>query len=951
MLISIASIAQYPGIHKIRVNIPSVDPIFTISVQDKDGYLWLGSDKGLFRFDGLNFKQFFPRDDSADFQVSALFEDQDRSLWIGCKNGMIYRILNGEMSRFNPEEGTSAKAISDIVVDNDRTLWWSTTGEGIYCSVNGRVYNFNKDDGLKDDYVYDLEYDSNGLVWAGSDGGLVSCSFKDGRKSVHLLEASISLPDIIVTVVKKDDAGNLWLGFHDGGAGYLLADRSGFIKPQNGDAWVFGPVKDIAVEGNSAWIGTTSGELVEIDLSVESGQVKNLLPEGQIPGKIHDLLSDREGNIWVLSVTGLYRTSGNRLRFINTVEQNPLENIHAIKADEVIPQKIWYSDDHGLFSLDISKRMIKKYLGNFSAPDLKITCLFQDNFGYIWAGTFNYGVFRLRPGDGSWTRITEKQGLVNDNVLAISRHDDTLWMATLGGASEIVLQGDALDNSYKIRSFDYKSGLVNNFIYSVYEDKVDQIWLATDGDGIDVKTKKGWITFNDKDGLTDDVIYSITGDKYGNIWIASASKGIYKFNDNKFLHFGIDEGLSSLEISGITSIADEVIIVNENGLDILHIPTGKIAHYGDEAGLNGILPDLNVISQDRNGNVWLGTGKGIIRYRPGRDSLSYGPKTVLKEMSIYLEPLPMESEMALRYTENHVSFQYSGLWYSSPEKVLYQVMLEGYDLGWKDTYDRHATYSSLSPGDYTFRVRSSLDKSFVNASETSFSFRIKQAFFLRDWFIIMLIIVFAVLIYLLISIRENNLRKKEEEKKEKIEFEFQVLKNQVNPHFLFNSFSTLMSLIEDHPEQALQYTEKLSDFFRTILQFKDQQVISLDDELSLIDSYFFLLKKRYGDNLHLDIDLDKTLGKTFIPPMTLQIVIENAVKHNVISKGKPLFIRIYNDEGRIFVENNLQPKLTAEVSTGIGLENIRKRYRLITDEEPVFENTHQIYKVKLPIIT
>jgi LytS/YehU family sensor histidine kinase len=110
------------------------------------------------------------------------------------------------------------------------------------------------------------------------------------------------------------------------------------------------------------------------------------------------------------------------------------------------------------------------------------------------------------------------------------------------------------------------------------------------------------------------------------------------------------------------------------------------------------------------------------------------------------------------------------------------------------------------------------------------------------------------------------------------------------------------------------------------------------------------LKKRFGDNLNLDISLKEKVKESFIPPMTLQILIENAVKHNVISKDKPLYIRIYEENDRIVVENNLQPKQTSEVSTGIGLENIRKRYRLITKAEPEIEKTSLLFKVMLRII-
>jgi LytS/YehU family sensor histidine kinase len=260
------------------------------------------------------------------------------------------------------------------------------------------------------------------------------------------------------------------------------------------------------------------------------------------------------------------------------------------------------------------------------------------------------------------------------------------------------------------------------------------------------------------------------------------------------------------------------------------------------------------------------------------------------------------------------------------------------------------TYSSLSPGNYTFRVRSSLDQSFTNASEVNYSFRIKGPFWLSAWFILLILLFLAAAIYTIVRYREERMRRIEQLKKEKVEFEFQVLKNQVNPHFLFNSFSTLMSLIEEKSDQALKYTEKLSDFFRIILQLRDEEVIPLKDEIALIDSYFFLLKKRFGENLNMEITLSEEILDTFIPPMTLQILIENVVKHNIISKDKPLNIRIYENNERIIVENDFQLKINPVISTGIGLENIIKRYRLIAGKEAEIEETADFFRVKLPMI-
>jgi hypothetical protein len=311
----------------------------------------------------------------------------------------------------------------------------------------------------------------------------------------------------------------------------------------------------------------------------------------------------------------------------------------------------------------------------------------------------------------------------------------------------------------------------------------------------------------------------------------------------------------------------------------------------------------------------------------------------------------MEPGMDLSNGDNHISFRYSGTWHSNPENVAFQVMLEGYDLGWIGTSDRIATYSSLPPGDYVFRVRSSISGNFRNATEDSFRFSIRQPVWQSAWFLLLATGLIVSIVIVLIRIREKRLKQIEARKKEKIEFEFQVLKNQVNPHFLFNSFSTLISLIEEHPSEAVLYTEKLSDFFRTILQLKDQEVIPVKDELAIAETYFFLVKKRFGKNIDLQIDLDSEALSSYIPPLTLQILLENAVKHNIISKDKPLWINILSENGKITVENNLQPKISPERSTGIGLENIMRRYRLKAMQEPVIEKTEQVFRVVLPLIS
>ena len=175
------------------------------------------------------------------------------------------------------------------------------------------------------------------------------------------------------------------------------------------------------------------------------------------------------------------------------------------------------------------------------------------------------------------------------------------------------------------------------------------------------------------------------------------------------------------------------------------------------------------------------------------------------------------------------------------------------------------------------------------------------------------------------------------------------LRNQVNPHFLFNSLNTLTYLIPEAPDKAVRFVQQLSKVYRYVLESRDEQVIPLQTELEFLQSYIFLLRERFGDNLQVEIG-DMPERKMAIVPLTLQMLFENAIKHNVISTQKPLKIEVFTENGRLIVRNNLQKKNQVMDSTGVGLQNIRDRYRMLTEHEIEVIASQQYFTVLLPKI-
>ncbi len=222
------------------------------------------------------------------------------------------------------------------------------------------------------------------------------------------------------------------------------------------------------------------------------------------------------------------------------------------------------------------------------------------------------------------------------------------------------------------------------------------------------------------------------------------------------------------------------------------------------------------------------------------------------------------------------------------------------------------------------------------------------------------LIILLTFVFLLSGIYETifyfarwrlSVREAEELKKANLQSQFESLKNQVSPHFLFNSLNTLSSLIEEDPDTAIRFVNQLSKVYRYLLQSNEKELTPLEEELSFVESYIFLLKTRFGEGINLKVDLQEDQQSSLIPPLTLQILIENAVKHNVVSSSSPLNILVKSmPENELCVVNNKQKKTINVASTGLGLANISAKYRLLNKPAIRIEDGYSEFTVTIPVI-
>ena len=285
---------------------------------------------------------------------------------------------------------------------------------------------------------------------------------------------------------------------------------------------------------------------------------------------------------------------------------------------------------------------------------------------------------------------------------------------------------------------------------------------------------------------------------------------------------------------------------------------------------------------------------------------------------------------------------------SDPTKLTYAYYLEGFDPDWRYTKDRIVSYPHLPPGQYTFKVKSAENNVFSDEPEATYSFTIERAFYNTYWFYTFVLGLISLIIYFFIKRDQRERALRAELSQKKVETQLINLKSQLNPHFLFNSFNTLIGLVEEDTDRGIKYVEYLTDFYRSILEIGKEELIPLDKELQLVQLYSFLLQERFGDGLRISFDIPPE--ESLIPPLTLQMLIENAVKHNVVSEKNPLIIKVFTSKNHIIVSNNLNPKISKEPSTSIGLQNIRRRYLLLGNKAIEVSQQGDAFQVKLPLL-
>lgn len=216
--------------------------------------------------------------------------------------------------------------------------------------------------------------------------------------------------------------------------------------------------------------------------------------------------------------------------------------------------------------------------------------------------------------------------------------------------------------------------------------------------------------------------------------------------------------------------------------------------------------------------------------------------------------------------------------------------------------------------------------------------------------VVNLIFMVAIEAWLFFKIGREEERRYQVLKQELERIKFEVLKDQLKPHFMFNSLNVLSGLIDENTERAQDFISEFAQVYRYVLETIEKNLVSVNEELDFIKSYIFLQQVRYGKMLQFYVDVSEDINGFYLPPLSLQVVLENAIKHNNIDDKQPLKIHLFNENDFLIIKNNLQPKAWKGPSTGVGQKNLVKRFEMVSDKMPVFIRKSELYIVKIPLI-
>jgi ligand-binding sensor domain-containing protein/DNA-binding CsgD family transcriptional regulator len=800
-------------------------------IQDNEGFIWIGTFNGIYRYDGYNFFRYNENlaDDIflLDNGVHAIFEEDSSRFWIGSKNGLhLVNRINGDIKHFIHQNEDSSSIGNNII----KSIVKTTSGEILVGTYGGGLSIYNKaqqnftnythqpsdTNSLSSNLINSIYIDRDRCIWIGTEGGGIN-TFDLEKRVFHRLNDTLGniIPDMTINSFIEDAEGNIWIGTWNRGAFKYNKNQKTFTE-----------------------------------YSTQSPYPKTLSNN-----TVRDFAKDWDGNIWIATYGGgvniydskkeiIYQVNQNVKKTTNTSEMFLWSLLHD-KANN-----IWIGTfDSGILNYSKNKLNLTDLVAgptlNDSIKNLTITSLIEDSKGNIWFGTLGKGVYKL---DSTYTKLTQviNNPLSISNIIRSIYEDATgkIWIGTDGGLYKINSEHNKL--TFYTNDISNPLSICLNGIYAIYGDTKGNIWIGLWGKGVNL-LKKEDIEKSPKDAvfekfenqnLSECNVWDIKESRDGNILLGT-SKGLVAFNPTK----KTVKQLSSYDVSSLFWDNEGDLWAGTFGNGVLHF-NQTMENFTVFEEKNGLISNiLYSFFNDSKNNLWISTDKGFTRFSPGRkikqnfyrkknleltkiglkalqktkndlvivggdggikvfdpnlvlEDLNSDPLFItdvklfnesIRDMDKQFTDFPSLKELTFSYKQNFISIEFSALNYLEADKIKYAYKLEGYDHDWiyTDAANRSATYKKLEGGKYKFIVRSMNIHGMWTNNEAALIINIIPPFWETLIFRISIGIFLLYLMYVIIQFRDKKVHqnyhlKQELFKSEKLLIENVELKKQID---------------------------------------------------------------------------------------------------------------------------------------------------------------------------
>ena len=720
--------------------------IFAI-LQTADGYLWLGTEEGVNRFDGVKFVTFDMGNTPAlaSNYICSLYEDSGKRLWLGTRRGGLLLYENGVFKNFLDKEGSPHEDIHCIAEGNDGEILIGTHEGGLYAFKDDTFRVYKVEDGLPENVVRDIHKRGDGSFWIATRKGF--SLFKNNTFTNY----SVDKNDLAnyIRAVYEDSGKILWLGTFGG----LYMMQNGVIRPAEinakyPDTRIFTIFED---SDKNVWIGTVAQGLFRYKDGIFSHFSKE---DGLSDNAVFSIAEDREGSLWIGTVYGgLNRLRDGKFKTFGVSEGLSDDVVFAIFEDR--SNYLWIGTNNGLNRLKDGELI--RFTTRDGLSNNVVDTIYEDSRGFIWVGT-DVGLNQLRS---SRSKIEKVREYKDHYTLAICEDGSgNLWVGTGRG---LFKKGK---NSTKLVEVE---GVPTKHINVIYRDGNNNLWLSAHPDGLTKYNDKDktFTLYTEEHGLVNNSIQYIYEDKNSVLWIGTAN-GLSRFKDGKFTGYSKKDGLFHNDIYYIQedqkgyfwlSCNKGIFRVSKN--DLNDFAEGKTAFirseaYGKDDGMrtsecNGGFQTSGCKTHD--GKFWFSTMKGAAMIDPAHIAVNQVPPPVYIE-KVLLDGVSadLNQKITVKPGVKRIEFHYTALSLLNPKKVKFKFLLNGYEEDWVDAAaQRVAYYTNLDAGNFRFQVIACNNDDFWNEEGAAAAFEVIPPLWLSWWFILLALSVFSVLSYVVIN--------------------------------------------------------------------------------------------------------------------------------------------------------------------------------------------------------